>query len=125
MREDIHVRQIPGEGKRRWFSSENFDLVIWIKDDGSFSGFELCYDKTGVERSIIYRAGGEFQHMSVDDGEKRPGKYKSSPILVPDGDFDAQRIHAAFQKESQRLPREVTTFVLCALEMHPAFERAC
>jgi len=28
MKELIKVRQIPGESKRRWFSSADFDLIV-------------------------------------------------------------------------------------------------
>lgn len=52
MKEDIHVRQIQGERTRRWFSSKDFDLIIWNNADHSFAGFELCYDKMSCERSI-------------------------------------------------------------------------
>jgi len=124
MREKVNIRQIPGDRRRRWFSSEYFDLIVWLNDDGSFSGFELCYDKMHVERSIVWRSSGGFQHMAVDDGEHRPGKYKASPVLVPDGYFDANRIHTSFAKESFSLPQEVAAYVLQALERHPNYGRA-
>lgn len=124
MREYINVRQIPGDLKRRWFSSEDFDLIVWLNDDGSFAGFELCYDKTHLERSITWRPCGGFEHMAVDDGEHKPGKYKASPVLVPDGYFDANRIHFAFSKESKSLPQEIASYVLQALERHPNYGRA-
>ncbi len=43
--------------------------------------------------------------MAVDDGEQRPGKYKASPVLIPDGLFDTRRIHAAFLEISHTLPK--------------------
>lgn len=119
MREVIKVRQIPGERRRRWFASEEFDLILWHNDDGSFAGFELCYDKSRLERSIVWRPGGGFQHMAIDNGEQRPGKHKASPVLVPDGHFDASRIYSAFAIESRALPPEVASYVLKALEMYP------
>lgn len=36
-----NVRQIPGESTRRWFSSRDFDLIVWISEDEGFIGFEL------------------------------------------------------------------------------------
>ncbi|MBZ0092035.1 MAG: hypothetical protein K8F27_07425 [Sulfuricellaceae bacterium] len=81
MKELSKVRQIPGESKRRWFASQDFDLIVWLSDDQSFSGFELCYGKLRNERSIVWSKTGGFRHMAVDDSEHRPGKYKASPIF--------------------------------------------
>ena len=119
MKEHLNVRQIPGESKRRWFHSENFDLIVWLSDDQGFSGFELCYDKQRSEHSIAWSKPRGFTHMAVDDGEQRPGKYKASPVLVADGRFDAQRVYASFLTASTALPREVAIFVLKALRQYP------
>lgn len=119
MRENSHVRQVAGERRRRWFSSGDFDLIVWLNDDHTFAGFELCYDKLHNEHSIIWRPVGGFEHTAVDDGEQRAGKYKASPILVPDGIFDVMRIHSAFSRESHSLPKDVADYVLQALEKYP------
>lgn len=124
VREDIHVRQIPGERKRRWFSSDNFDLIVWLNDNGTIAGFELCYDKTNIERSLVWRSSHGFDHMTVDDGEHRYGKYKASPILVPDGHFDAKRVYSAFAKESHFLPKDIAGYVLKIIEKHPNYGAA-
>jgi hypothetical protein len=119
MKEHPKVRQIPGERRRRWFSSELFDLIVWLEDDGTLAAFELCYDKHQAERSLIWRAPGEFAHMAVDDGERRPGKYKGSPVLVQDGSPDVRRIYPAFVEAARELPADIATGVTRALESHP------
>ena len=119
MREQLKVRQIPGEPQRRWFTSREFDLIVWLADDQGFSGFESCYDKLHNEHAIAWSKASGFRHMAVDDGEQRPGKYKATPILVADGLFDAGRIHAAFRAASRTLPQEVADYVLQALEQYP------
>ncbi len=119
MKEWVGVRQIPGESKRRWFSSPEFDLIVWLSPDGEFTGFELCYDKPGKERSLIWNRSSGFRHMMVDDGEQRPGRHKAAPILVPDDVFDAQRVYLAFLEASRSLPKEVADFVLQAIEQYP------
>lgn len=121
MKEHPNVRQIPGEAPRRWFCSNDFDLIVWLSGDRGFLGFELCYDKPRNEHSISWTETGGFRHMAVDDGEQRPGKYKASPVLLPDGLFDARRIHSAFREASRALPEEVASYVLRALERHPEF----
>lgn len=119
MREKLKLRQIPGEPRRRWFTSNDFDLIVWLADEQSFSGFELCYDKQHDERALVWSKSAGFRHMAVDDGEQRPGKYKATPILVADGLFDARRICAAFRDASHSLPKEVAAYVLQALEQYP------
>jgi hypothetical protein len=121
MRERCNVRQIPGEPKRRWFSSSDFDLIVWLSDDQQILGFELCYDKNSSQHSIAWSKSAGFRHMAVDDGEQRPGKYKSTPVLTADGYFDARRVHSAFLESCQSLPDEVSNHVLKALELHPRF----
>lgn len=116
MKELVNVRQIPGELKRRWFFSKDFDLIVWLSDDQGFAGFELCYDKRRNEHSIVWSKDGGFLHMAVDDGEQRPGNFKSSPIMVSDGLFDVARIRSAFLEASQALPSEIAHYVLQALE---------
>lgn len=121
MKELVNVRQIPGELKRRWFFSKDFGLIVWLSDEQGFAGFELCYDKLHNEHSIVWSKTGGFLHMAVDDGEQRPGNFKSAPIMVSDGLFDAKRIHSAFLEASQPLPEAVASYVLQALEQHPKF----
>ena len=124
MREHINVRQIPGERTRRWFSSKDFDLIVWHNTDHSFAGFELCYDKLSCERSIVWHPTSGFMHASIDDGEQRPGRYKSSPVHVADGIFDAKRVHRLFAQESHTLPKEIAEYVLQAIEKYSDFVAA-
>ncbi len=121
MKELINARQIPGEGRRRWFYSDEFDLIVWLNEDGSFAGFELTYDKTTRERSIVWHPDEEFAHMAVDSGESQSGRPKSSPVLVPDSAFDAQRVYRAFLAESASLPSDIAALVLHALGSHPNY----
>lgn len=115
------VRQIPGESTRRWFSSAEFDLIVRCDEGSGFLGFELCYDKPLHEHAIVYSEADGFRHMVVDDGEQRPGKYKSSPMLLADGLFDASRVYAAFVAASVDLPLDVADYVRNALARHPDF----
>lgn len=123
MREAPNVRQHPGESRRRWFYSDDFDLIVWFSAAQEINGFELCYDKRATERALVWNHRAGFRHLHVDDGEGRTGKHKSSPILTADGDFDARRVHAAFATASVALPAEIAGFVLDALTRHPNFGR--
>lgn len=121
MKEWLGVRQIPGEPRRRWFASGEFDLIVWFSGDEEITGFELCYDKTGTERSIKWSRTRGYSHMAVDDGEHRPGKYKQTPIMLQDGMFDARAVYLSFLEASRSLPREISDFILHALEQHPDY----
>jgi hypothetical protein len=123
MRELIKVRQIPGESKRRWFSSTDFDLIVWLADDGGCKGFELCYRTGHRERAIVWTRASGYRHMNVDDGEGRAGAHKATPIMGVDGRFDANAVHAAFAAESAALPAEISSFVLSTLRAHPNYGR--
>lgn len=116
-----NVRQIHGESRRRWFSSAHFDLIVWYSDTQVISGFELCYDKQRGEHALSWKEACGFQHMAVDDGEQRAGKYKAAPVLVPDGAFDVKRVHAQFARAGDSLPAEIYNLVLSKLEQHPDF----
>lgn len=124
MIEVANVRQIPGEPRRRWFSSAAFDLFVYYAADGALVGFQLCYDKSRQERAIVYGEASGFRHLKVDDGEQRPGKYKAAPVLVADGVFDASRVYEKFSLASRSLPADVADYVRQALARHPGFQGA-
>ena len=104
-------------GNRRWFSSREIDLVFWTDQSDSIVAFELYYDKNVDEHVLIWRDGKGFTHLAVDDGEQQPVlDYKQSPILIPDGRFDADRIRSLFEGLIQDLPADVADAVRLQLE---------
>ena len=118
------VRQVPGEPRRRWFSSTRFDLFLQCADDGRFVGFQLYYDKPHREHAIVYSDTDGFRHLAVDDGEHRPGRHKASPMLTKDGVFEASRIYASFNAASADIPVDVAGYVGQALARYPNFQGA-
>jgi hypothetical protein len=86
LREISDVRQIPGDPRRRWFSDDAFDLIVWESRAGGIAGFQLCYDNGGDQRALTWAPEAGLRHCAVDTGESRPGKPKSVPILVCDVD---------------------------------------
>ena len=116
-----HVRQIPGERERRWFSSAEFELFVQSAEGGGYSGFQLYYDKSHNQHAIVFSVEAGFRHMRVDDGEQRPGKYKASPVLLVNGALDLARVYSAFIQAGESLPDDVKRFVTRTLEGHPDF----
>ena len=122
MREMHHVRQIPGENRRRWFTSADMDLIVWLNNADKPMAFELCYDKQDAEHAITWHSTAGFRHMAVDDGEGCLGQYKSSPLLLANRVFDAKRVYNLFSASSDTMPSDIAVFVQRVLATHPHFE---
>jgi hypothetical protein len=88
------------------------DVIIWIDENRSIKAFELYYDKNVNEHVLVWRDGSGFSHLAVDDGEQKPVlNYKETPILIPDGVFEADRIMRLFETTREDLPAELFKFV--------------
>jgi hypothetical protein len=107
-----NVSQPPGGPWRRWFVSNDLDLVVWCDESGRPNGFQLCYDKGTSERALSWQPDRGFSHTAVDDGDRGGGKHKAIPILVGhEGLFPARRVADRFAAESAELPAEFADFV--------------
>lgn len=111
------TRQIPGENKRRWFTSLDMDLIVWFGSNNKLVSFELCYNKQANENSLRWSAA-EVIHSSVDSGEEHPGKYKATPVLREVSHFDVDRVQGIFSAECQQIPQEISNFVMTALQSY-------
>ena len=54
MLREIPAKQLQGEPARRWFTSPEIDLYVWLGEDGSPTGFQLCYDKQAREHALTW-----------------------------------------------------------------------
>ena len=124
LREVADVRQIAGEVKRRWFSSSDLDLIVWLDEHDRPVGFQLCYDKTRGEHALTWRAGRGYEHAAVDTGEALPTQFKATPILVADGLFEPTRVKSAFLEASLSVPEDIRGFVIGALDHYPESQGA-
>ncbi len=122
LKEYTRVRQIEGESKRRWFSDDYFDLIVWFNDRDEPTGFQLCYDIARTQRALTWQPHTGFTHHKIDDGESRPGKVKASPVLVPDGLFDSATIARRFRDAGQCIDTQITDFVYTILQTYPQAE---
>jgi len=111
LEEVLNVRQIDGEPRRRWFSDDYFDLIVWFDDDEKILGFQLSYGRFKGEHALIWHRESGYGHYRVDDGEGRPGKPKASPVLLPDGNFDSKGIAGIFKRESSKIDPLIATLV--------------
>ena len=105
-----NVRQEPGPGRRRWFESDNFDLVVWLEPGDRIAGFQLCYDFGRGEHALTWRDGCGFAHAAVDSGEDSPLK-NCTPILVADGQVPWPEVQRRFTERCGSLEPELRDFV--------------
>lgn len=113
------VRQIPGEAMRRWFMCDTMELIVWVDDAGGPAGFQLCYDKGGIERALTWREGAGYSHRRVDPGEGAGMPFKAAPVLGANYWLRPHAVLAAFEAASLGLPPDVAGFVVRKLREHP------
>lgn len=109
-----NVSQKEGEGFRRWFSDDFFDLIVWFSDKNSpvITGFQICYDKSGFERAMTWIEGEGYSHTQIDEGEGGILRNKMSPVLLPDGIFEKQQIGTMFKDAAASINDNIKDFVL-------------
>jgi hypothetical protein len=112
-----NVRQVAGEGFRRWFTDPDHDLVVWYPEQGSrrIEGFQFSYDKQGDEHAITWTTGRGLEHHRIDAGEVPFGN-KMSPVLVADGLPDVKRLSERFREISTNIDARIVSFVRQTLE---------
>src|SRR5690348_4395555 len=105
------TRQPEGDDRRRWFASARCDLIVWLRDDDTPTGFQFCYDKDASERALTWFEGRGFSHMRVDSGGTIFSRGRGTPLLVADGALDANRILDQFRAESKLIPGDFVKLV--------------
>jgi hypothetical protein len=119
LREHDNVQQHLGEGRRRWFSDPDFDLIVWYGERGQLGtvvGFQLCYDKRSVEHAVTWRRVGGLTHARIDDGDHYVG---ATPILVPDGPLPDGRLRDRFIEAAGELEPSLLRLVTEVLRLLP------
>jgi predicted acylesterase/phospholipase RssA len=99
-----------GELHRRWFGDRDYDLIVWYDEAGEICAVQLCYDKQAGEHALTWTREKGFAHNRIDDGEITGG-HKRTPLLVPDGIFDAERVAENFREAAGELEPELAEFV--------------
>lgn len=100
------VKQVPGY-RRRWYSDDYLDLIVWYDSTSDqlaerIIGFQLCYDKGGIQRALTWREDEGFRHDAVDEGDEPAGR-KKSPVLVDDGIMPVEHVIEEFEHRGANL----------------------
>ena len=119
LREITSTRQNGNHLNKRWFTDSDMDLFIWFNNQAP-TRFQLSYDKRGEEHAITWDSESGFSHNRVDTGEQQPvSKYKMTPILLPDGEFDAATIAREFLQASEKIEESLADFIYARLLEYP------
>ncbi len=112
LREIANVRQVPGESPRRWFTSSDLDLILWLGPQGKPRGFQLCYGKRDRdEQALTWWPERGLSHSKVDEGRSDPLHVKATPILESAGAFDSTAVLSRFLGSKGELSVEYVDFV--------------
>lgn len=113
MLKEVHpLRQHADEPRRRWFSDQQFDLIVWFDTQDNIVAFDLCYDKPLHEHVFRWRTRQPLQHLRVDDGEQQSGRHKMTPIYVADGSYDIHATAQQFATAGSEMDGAIRNFVL-------------
>ncbi len=118
LREIQHVKQERKKDKRRWFTNDYWDLFVWIRKDGSYSGFQLCYGKPDGEHALTWMEESGPMHTGVSEsshGRTGAGNMEAA-ILVADGVFDVADVAGRFWKESREIDSDVRRYVIVKMK---------
>ena len=115
LREIQHVKQERKKDRRRWFTDDYWDLYVWVRKDGTYSGFQLCYGKTDRQRALTWMGGRGPVHTGVHEGTDSAVDM-SAPILVADGTLDVPGVAQRFWKESREIDSDVRWYVIAKMK---------
>lgn len=118
LREVSRVSQVRFEPKRRWFSAQGMDLIVWVDESNRPFSFQLCYEKGAREFALTWEVEKGFDHSFVDSGEQKPTR-NNSPILRPGGALDSVYVSKLFEEASANVPTAVRDLVSEALRSYP------
>ncbi|MGB5395965.1 MAG: hypothetical protein WBN96_02345 [Gammaproteobacteria bacterium] len=118
LREIRPARQNTRVAIRRWFTDADMDLFIWFSNQVPVK-FQLSYGKRQSEHAISWDMEYGFKHNRIDDGEGSTGKYKMSPILLNEVQFDARRVARDFLVACEMMEPTLADFIYARLVEYP------
>lgn len=119
LREISSTRQNSSHMKKCWFTDSDMDLFVWFSQQVP-TRFQLSYNKRGREHAVTWDIESGFCHNRVDTGEQQPCfKYKMTPILLADGEFDAATIARKFLRACDNIEESLADFIYARLLEYP------
>ncbi len=100
-----NVKQIKGEGLRRWFVDDDLELILWYDLSRKLEGFQICYDKLAGTRTITWKKA------VTPNGEMKS-------VLLSDGPYNRSRLLALAERSTRDLDESLRSFIMNRLESH-------
>lgn len=97
--------------RKRWFQDDFFDLYFWQDPGGEVLEMQLCYDRTGRERALVWKRGAGTTHAQVDTGETTASR-RDTPLLQRGGKFGGWQVRERLAAGAAGLEPRLAAFVL-------------
>lgn len=102
-----YLKKEDREKRMRWFSSATCDLFLWSDKKGKITRFQFCYDKGSEQEMMIeWSKAKGIRHCYIDDGEAF-SHFKSSPLVIPDGEWNPEKVLKILEQESKGIDPKV------------------
>jgi hypothetical protein len=117
MLREIEAQQFGGkEPRRRWFMSTTMDLIVWFNPDDEVIGFQLCYDKSWKECTVIWKrsaAGDEtVMFAGISTGADSWNRDAGTPLVVGTRERpDYDDVLVRYTHEAALVPQELSALV--------------
>jgi hypothetical protein len=111
LREIPNIRQIQGEPRRRWFTSEFLDLTVWVSGVNVPIGFQFCHRSGNSEHAFTWHVERGWDYTEVDTGEPGGFGIKATPILRANGAPDFLLLRKLFKAAAGGIPVNIQRFV--------------
>ncbi len=122
--EITRLRQSNRNLLKRWFSSQDMDLFVWVKSVGIDDmpvQFQLSYNKQSSEKVICWNLQNGCHLYQVDTGENCPAHYKETPIFTNTiKRQDLTNIARCFLAASENIDIGIADFIYARLMEYPA-----
>lgn len=124
MSDFIELKKEKEGSKRRWFMSNDYDLIVFNNEQGEIKEFQFCYDKNKHEQMLSWSIEAGYSHMAIDDGDVLNDMgHKRAPLVVPNGSYSVNAILNKFLSASNSLPKNIEQFVKTKIINHPNYEQ--
>ncbi len=118
LKEIQNIKQITGDYKRKWFSDNYFDLIVWYEHEREvIAGFQLCYDISNEMRALTWKGTSGYTHQIVDDGESA-SNHNLTPVCISGGTFEKNVIVDIFKNASVNLESNLVSFIVTKLSQY-------
>ena len=101
--------QRPDEPRRRWFTTNRQDLIVWLGESGTIVGFRYAYDREDDVYSLSWSTENGCQYSRVDTGDQ-PG-HPRTPMLMQTRRKPEFDLEHRFARASMNMDPQVARFV--------------